>query len=64
MISDDEATLLQIPQEERIPVDADHSMMVKFDSRTDAAYTSTKYFLQRFEAEAPDIVARRFRKRS
>jgi len=46
--------------EEKIPLDADHSMIVKFDGRDDRGYTSARDKLRQFEQDAPNVVAARF----
>jgi hypothetical protein len=46
--------------ERKIPLDADHSMMVKFKSRSDDGYTDAVNFLLEFVKEAPAVVANRF----
>ncbi|CAG7562602.1 unnamed protein product [Fusarium equiseti] len=59
---DTDSALLQLPDslEEKIPVDADHSMIVKFDSETSKTYISARDKLRRFEKEAPSVIAARF----
>jgi hypothetical protein len=59
---DTDSALLQLPDsvEEKIPVDADHSMIVKFDHRNSRAYTSARDKLRQFERDAPTVVATRF----
>ena len=46
--------------EEKIPVEADHSTIVKFDTRSNQCYTSVRDRLIQFEKEAPKVVAARF----
>lgn len=60
---DTNSALLQLPdsKEDKIPLDADHSMIVKFDTRGDRGYTSARDKLLQFERDAPDVVAARFR---
>ncbi|USP82831.1 hypothetical protein yc1106_10105 [Curvularia clavata] len=57
-----DSALLQLPDfiEEKIPVDADHSTIVKFDFRNHPGYTSAREKLTQFEREAPQVVAARF----
>ncbi|KAF1996776.1 hypothetical protein P154DRAFT_442615, partial [Amniculicola lignicola CBS 123094] len=58
---DTESSLLQLPDytEDKIPVDADHSMIVKFDTRNHPAYASARSKLLDFERDAPGVVSRR-----
>ncbi len=58
----DESALLQLPNsvEEKIPLDADHSMMVKFDSKNAPGYSSARAKLQQFARDATNVVANRF----
>lgn len=60
---DADSALLQLPDsmEEKIPLDADHTMMVKFDYMNDKGYTSVRDKLREFELDATGIVAARFR---
>ena len=46
--------------EEKIPLDSDHSMIVKFDNRNNRGYTSVRDKLKEFEQNAPGVVAARF----
>jgi hypothetical protein len=46
--------------EDKIPLDADHSMIVKFDNRNNQGYTSALDKLRQFEQDAPGVVAARF----
>lgn len=46
--------------EEKIPLDLGHSMIVKFDTKSDRGYTSTRDKLRQFEQDAPSVVAARF----
>ncbi|KAF2647177.1 hypothetical protein K491DRAFT_772574 [Lophiostoma macrostomum CBS 122681] len=59
---DADSALLQLPEhmEEKIPLDADHSMIVKFDTRNTRGYTSARDKLRQFEQDAPRVVADRF----
>ena len=60
---DTESALLQLPDsvEEKIPLDADHSTMVKFDSTGRQGYSSVRDKLLRFQRDALKVVAGRFR---
>ncbi|KFY94703.1 hypothetical protein V498_03772 [Pseudogymnoascus sp. VKM F-4517 (FW-2822)] len=60
---DADSALLRLPDsmEDKIPLDADHSMMVKFDNRNNRGYTSARDKLRQFEQDAPGVVAARFR---
>ena len=59
---DSDSALLQLPDsiEEKIPVEADHSTIVKFDARSNQCYTSVRDKLRQFEKDAPKVVAARF----
>ena len=59
---DSDSALLQLPDamEEKIPLDADHSMMVKFDNKNARGYSSARDKLKQFAQNAPDVVADRF----
>lgn len=59
---DSDSALLQLPDsmEEKIPLDADHSMMVKFDSKNAQGYSSVRDKLRQFLQDAPVVVADRF----
>ena len=46
--------------EEKIPVEADHSTIVKFDTQSIQCYTSVRDKLRQFEKDAPRVVAARF----
>jgi hypothetical protein len=62
-VVDTDSAILQLPDhlEEKIPLPANHSMIVKFDSRDDQGYTSAREKLRKFEQDAPGVVATRFR---
>lgn len=62
MAVDAGSALLQLPDsmEEKIPLDADHSMMVKFNNKNDRGYTSARDKLRQFEQDATSVVAARF----
>ncbi|KAG7423240.1 Nephrocystin-3 [Fusarium oxysporum f. sp. raphani] len=57
-----DSALLQLPDsmEEKIPLDSDHSMIVKFDNKNNRGYTSARDKLRQFEQDAPGVVAARF----
>ncbi|OAL53552.1 hypothetical protein IQ07DRAFT_502809 [Pyrenochaeta sp. DS3sAY3a] len=57
-----DSALLQLPTavEEKIPLSADHSTIVKFDARTDAGYTSARDKLRQYERNASSVVGDRF----
>jgi hypothetical protein len=59
---DSDSALLQLPDsmEEKIPLDADHSMMVKYDSKNAQGYSSARDKLKQFARDAPGVVADRF----
>ncbi|KAI7759632.1 hypothetical protein LZL87_014155 [Fusarium oxysporum] len=59
---DTDSALLQLPDsmEEKIPIDSDHSMIVKFDNKNNRGYTSARDKLRQFEQDAPGVVAARF----
>ncbi|KAF1357152.1 TPR-like protein [Lizonia empirigonia] len=59
---DSNSALLQLPDamEEKIPLDADHSMMVKFDNKNALGYSSARDKLRQFAQDAPGVVADRF----
>jgi hypothetical protein len=46
--------------EEKIPLDADHSTIVKFDTKDSRGYTSVRDKLVQFEQDAQNVVAARF----
>ena len=57
-----DSAVLQLPDslETKIPLQADHSAMVKFDSKHDSGYQSALHYLKDFEKDAAQIVAARF----
>ncbi|KAF9772959.1 hypothetical protein IL306_009286 [Fusarium sp. DS 682] len=63
---DTESALLQLPDcmEDKIPLDSDHSMIVKFDNKSDQGYESARDKLRQFEQDAPAVVMARFHSRS
>ena len=58
-----DSALLELPDqiEDKIPLHANHSQIVKFDSRTDQGYQSALGKLMQFQEHAPRVVAERFR---
>jgi hypothetical protein len=58
---DEESALLQFPDrmEAKIPVDADHSNMVKFDSKSNQTYRSVVGYLKDFAANSDGVVSGR-----
>jgi hypothetical protein len=46
--------------EVKIPLDADHSMIVKYDSKNAQGYSSALDKLKQFARDAPGVVADRF----
>ncbi|KAK0761676.1 hypothetical protein N5P37_005658, partial [Trichoderma harzianum] len=59
---DKDSALLQLPDatEDKLPLNSDHSMMVKFSNRSDEGYASAMHKLQQFEKEASKVVKARF----
>jgi hypothetical protein len=59
-----DSALLQLPDyiEDKVPLHADHSMIVKFDARNAAGYRTALDKLQHFSQDAPSVVAARFSK--
>jgi hypothetical protein len=57
-----DSALLQLPDyiEDKVPLHADHSTIVKFDSRNAAGYRTALGKLKQFEKDAPAVVAARF----
>ncbi|KAK7575342.1 hypothetical protein V3481_017305 [Fusarium oxysporum f. sp. vasinfectum] len=56
------SALLQLPDsmEDKIPLDSDHSMIVKFDDEDNQGYIIARDKLRQFEQDAPGVVAARF----
>ncbi|KFY48968.1 hypothetical protein V495_00865, partial [Pseudogymnoascus sp. VKM F-4514 (FW-929)] len=56
------SALLELPDstEAKIPVDADHSQIVKFDNRNAEAYKTAVGYLKEFEQDARKVVLDRF----
>jgi hypothetical protein len=46
--------------EEKIPLHADHSLIVKFNTRNDQGCSSALAKLKQFEQDAPSVVTARF----
>ena len=59
---DTDSALLQLPDhmEHKIPLHADHSMIVRFDSKNAVGYRSALDRLKQFEQDAPGVIAARF----
>jgi hypothetical protein len=59
---DTDSALLQLPIqiETLVKLDADHSMVVKFDNKTEYGYKTALNYLRAFEKEAPEVVQARF----
>ncbi|KFY34178.1 hypothetical protein V494_06986 [Pseudogymnoascus sp. VKM F-4513 (FW-928)] len=59
---DADSALLQLPDsmEDKIPLNTDHILMVKFNSRSDQGYRSARDRLKLFEQDATNVVAARF----
>jgi len=57
------SALLDLPDsiEVKIPVNADHSQIVKFDSRNSEAYKTAVGYLKQFEQDAGEVISARFR---
>ncbi|KFY95938.1 hypothetical protein V498_03016 [Pseudogymnoascus sp. VKM F-4517 (FW-2822)] len=57
-----DSALLELPDstEAKIPVDADHSQIVKFDNRNAEAYKTAVGYLKEFEQDARKVVLDRF----
>ncbi|KAJ6016427.1 hypothetical protein N7540_011018 [Penicillium herquei] len=57
-----DSALLQLPDhvEDKVPLHADHSMVVKFDSRNAPGYRTALDKLRQFSKDAPSVVAARF----
>lgn len=57
-----DSAMLDLPDhmEDKIPLHADHSQIVKFDNRNAPGYRSALDRLKQFEQDAPKIVASRF----
>lgn len=60
-----DSALLQLPDhiEDKVPLHADHSMVVKFDTRNAAGYRTALDKLREFSIDAPSVVAARFGER-
>jgi hypothetical protein len=62
MAVDDRSALLHLPAdlERKIPADANHSNIVKFDSDEDDTYQNVRTFLEELLSEAAEEVSQRF----
>ncbi|EAU30103.1 predicted protein [Aspergillus terreus NIH2624] len=58
-----DSALLQLPdhEEDKVPLNADHSTVVKFKTRTEEGYQTALINLRQFLEEAPSVVAARFK---
>ena len=56
------SAILQLPDsmEVKIPVNADHSQIVKFDNKNTDAYQTVLGYLKQFEKDAGKIISDRF----
>jgi hypothetical protein len=56
------SAILQLPDsmEVKIPVNAGHSQIVKFDSKNDRAYQFALEHLKQFEKDAGNVISDRF----
>ncbi len=56
------SSVLQLPDnvEKKIPVNANHSDMVKFKASSDPTYSTVLQILKEFEREAPSTIASRY----
>ncbi|QKX54876.1 uncharacterized protein TRUGW13939_01966 [Talaromyces rugulosus] len=59
---DSDSALLELPDhvEDKVPLHADHSRIVKFDTRNAAGYRTALDKLRQFAQNAPSVVAARF----
>jgi len=57
-----DSALLDLPDniEAKIPVNADHSQIVKFDSRNTESYKTALEYLKQFEQDAGRVISARF----
>jgi hypothetical protein len=57
-----DSALLQLPDhvEDKVPLHADHSTVIKFDTRNAAGYRTAVDRLRQFVHDAPSVVAARF----
>lgn len=57
-----DSAILHLPDvmEDKVPIHADHSQIVKFDSKNAPGYRSALAKLKQFEKDAPAVVAARF----
>jgi len=56
------SALLELPDsiESKIPVNKDHSQIVKFDNRNNVTYQTVIGYLKQFEQDARKVVSDRF----
>ena len=61
---DTDPAILQLRDhtEDKVPLDADHSQIVKFNSRNDKGHKSVLEGLKQLQQDAPGVVAARFSK--
>lgn len=59
---DSGSAILDLPDsiEAKIPVNADHSQIVKFDNRNAEAYKTAAGYLKQFEQDARKVISDRF----
>jgi hypothetical protein len=59
---DSDSSILQLPDsvETKIPVNADHSQIVKFDNRNAEGYKAALAYLKQFEQDAGKVISDRF----
>jgi hypothetical protein len=59
---DDKSCLLHLPDdlEKKMPVDANHSKIVKFESSKEPIYCEVRAVVEKMLAEAPSVVETRF----
>jgi hypothetical protein len=62
MAVEDKSSLLQLPEvlEKKMPVDANHSNIVKFETSRDSTYREVRVVVEQMLAEAPSVVENRF----
>lgn len=60
---DTDSALLHLPDtiEDKVGLDSDHSLMVKFKTKNTPGYTDVVRRLRDFQEQAPSVVANRFR---
>jgi hypothetical protein len=62
MAVEDKSSLLLLPEvlEKKMPVDANHSNIVKFETSRDSTYREVRAVVEQMLAEAPSVVENRF----